>query len=243
MHEHRRDRPAALVEPRLDDDALGGRILRRLQLQHFRLQQDRVEQLVDALTGLRGHRHELHLAAVFFRQHALRDELLLDALGIRIRLVDLVHRDDDRHVARLRMGDRFLRLRHHAVVRGDDQHDDVRDLRAARAHRGERLVTRRVEERDHALRRLDVISADVLRDATRLAARDARAADRVEQRRLAVVDVTHDGDHRRTRQRFGRVRLRGFDEHRVGIVELGRLGLVAHFLDDDHRGFLVDAPG
>ena len=86
----------------------------------------------------------------------------------------------------------------------------------------------------------DVISADVLRDAAGLAARDARAADRVEQRRLAVVDVTHDGDDRRTRQRIGRVRLLGVDEHRVGIVELGRLGLVAHFLDDDHRRFLVE---
>ena len=129
------------------------------------------------------------------------DQLLLDALRIRVGLVDLVDRDDERHVARLRVRDRFLRLRHDAVVGRDDQHDDVGDLRAARAHRRERLVARRVEERDHALRRLDVVGADVLRDAAGLAARDARAADRVEQRRLAVVDVAHDRDHRRPRQR------------------------------------------
>ena len=82
------------------------------------------------------------------------DELLLHALGIRFGLVDLVDRDDDRHVARLRVRDRFLRLRHDAVVGGDDQDDDVGDFRAARAHRRERLVARRVEERDHALLRL-----------------------------------------------------------------------------------------
>ena len=51
---------------------------------------------------------------------------------------------------------------------------------------------------------LDVIGADVLRDAARFAARDARAPDRVEQRRLAVVDVAHHRHDRRTRQRARR---------------------------------------
>ena len=121
MHEHRRDRALALVEPRLDDDAARRRVLRRLQLEHFGLQQDRVEELVDARAGLGRHRNELRLAAVLLGNHALGDELLLDALEIRLRLVDLVDRDDDRHVAGLRVRDRFLRLRHHAVVGRDDQ--------------------------------------------------------------------------------------------------------------------------
>ena len=50
-------------------------------------------------------------------------------------------------------------------------------------------------------RTVDLVRGDVLRDATGLAGRDARLADRVEQRRLAVVDVTHDGDDRRARRR------------------------------------------
>ena len=43
-----------------------------------------------------------------------------------------------------------LRLRHDAVVGGDDEHGDVGHLRAAGAHGRERLVARRVEERDPA---------------------------------------------------------------------------------------------
>ncbi len=43
------------------------------------------------------------------------------------------------------------------------------------------------------------IRADVLRDAAGLALGDARGPNRVEQRGLAVVDVTHDGDDRRAR--------------------------------------------
>ena len=131
---------------------LAGASLRRLELEHFGLQQDRFEQLVDALrrsspTPGRTSMSPPHSSGI----DALGDELLLDALGIRFGLVDLVHRDDDRHVARLRVRDRFVRLRHDAVVGRDHQHDDVGDLRAARAHRGERLVARRIEERDHAL--------------------------------------------------------------------------------------------
>ena len=54
-------------------------------------------------------------------------QLPLDRFGIRTRLVDLVDRDDDRHVGGARVIDRFLRLRHHTVVGGDDENDDVGD--------------------------------------------------------------------------------------------------------------------
>ena len=47
--------------------------------------------------------------------------------------------------------------------------------------------------------KVHLIGADVLRDAAGFAATDVRAADRVEQRRLAVVDVAHDRDDRRAR--------------------------------------------
>ena len=44
-----------------------------------------------------------------------------------------------------------------------------------------------------------LVRADVLGDAAGFAGDDVGVADRVEQRGLAVVDVTHDGDDRRTR--------------------------------------------
>ena len=92
--------------------------------------------------------HEDRVAAPLFGLEALLDELALHALGLGARLVDLVDRDDDRDLGRLRVSDGFLGLGHDAVVGGDDEDDDVRRARAARAHRGERLVARRVEEHD-----------------------------------------------------------------------------------------------
>ena len=73
-------------------------------------------------------------------------ELLLDAIEVGLGPVDLVDRDDDRHLGRARMIERLDRLRHHAFIGRDHQDDDVGDLGAARTHRGERLVAGRIDE-------------------------------------------------------------------------------------------------
>ena len=139
------------------------------------------------------------VAAPVLGLEALGGELRLDLVRIRVRQVDLVDRDDDRHLGRPRVGDGLLRLRHHAVVGCDDEDGDVGDLRAAGAHGGERLVARRVEEGDLPAVVVDLVGADVLGDAARLGRDDRALADRVEQRGLAVVDVAHDRHDRRPR--------------------------------------------
>ena len=97
------------------------------------------------------------------------------------------------------MGDRFFGLRHDAVVGRDHEDRDVGDLSAARTHRGERFVTRRINERDLAIVALDRVRADLLRDTAGFAAGNVGAANSIEQRRLAVIDVTENRDDRRTR--------------------------------------------
>ena len=71
----------------------------------------------------------------------------------------------------------------------------------------------RVEEGDPAAVVVDLVGADVLRDPAGLGLDDGGLADRVEQRRLAVVDVAHDRDDRRARR-----------EVLLGVLE--RLGLL-----------------
>ena len=75
-------------------------------------------------------------------------------------------------------------------------------------------MARRVEERDLPSVVLDLVGADVLRDAACLGLDDGRLTDRIEQRRLTVVDVPHDRYHRRAR-----------DELVLGVLEDLRLGL------------------
>ncbi len=184
-------------------------------------------------------------------------QLGLHAVRVGVGLVDLVERDDDRHLRRLGVVDRFERLGHHAVVGGHHDHRDVGDPRAARAHRGERLVARGVEEDDAAVVLDDLARADVLRDAAPLAGRHVGGPDRVEQARLAVVDVTHDRDDRRAWLQVGRIVrleqdfLRRFGRRRFTVRVLGgpdhadpglrRLGhFIAELAGHQRRGVAVD---
>ena len=101
-----------------------------------------------------------------------------------------------------RVIDRFDRLRHEAVIGRDHEHDDVGHIRAARAHRGEGGVARRIEKRDPRAFVIDRVGADVLGDPAGFARRDARLANRVHERRLAVIDVPHESDDRAARLEF-----------------------------------------
>ena len=52
-----------------------------------------------------------------------------------------------------------------------------------------------------------LIRADMLGDPARFAAHHVSSAQRIEQAGLAVIDVAHDRDHRRTRNRLAIVAL------------------------------------
>ncbi len=198
LDQHGRDRATAAVERRLDHDALGGALGIGLEIEDLGLQHDRLLQLVETLPGLGRDLDRQHIATELLDHQAVLQQIGAHPLRIGLGLVDLVDRHQDRHVGRFGVRDRLDGLRHDAVVRRNHQHDDIGDRGAARAHLGERLVAGRVDEGDLVTRRQrDAVGADVLRDAAGLVRGDVGRAQRVEQRGLAVVDMTHHGDDRR----------------------------------------------
>ena len=239
LHQHRGHRATALVELGLDHQALGHGIHRGLQFKHFRLQQHLLQQLVDAHTGFAGNSHERRVAAVFFGHHFLGHQLLLDLLRVGFVLVGLGNGNNNRHLRRFGVLDGFTRLGHHTVVGRAHQNDNVRRLGTTGTHGREGLVTGGVEERHHTARRLDVVSANVLSNATGLAHGHLGAADVVQQRGLAVVHVAHHGNHRSARQQLRLLARHFFGREGLGIVKRSHHGLVAHFLDHDHGRVLV----
>ena len=224
LDEHRRHWAPADVEPRLDDRPrrVGLRVGGQLEL-GVGDEENALEQLFEVQLLLRRDLRELRRAAPVLGLQPLGSELALDAVGVRVRKIDLVDRDDDRDAGGARVGDRLPRLRHDAVVCGDDEHGDIRHLGAAGAHRRERLVARGVEERHLATVDVRLVRADVLRDPARLGLDDRCLADRVEQRRLAVVDMAHDRHDRRARHQIRR-----------GVLEDLRLVVVVGGVLDRH---------
>jgi hypothetical protein len=54
-----------------------------------------------------------------------------------------------------------------------------------------------------------------------------------------MIDVPHHGDHRGARFRLHGLRPAPLFQESIGIVDLGALADVAHFLDHDHCRFLI----
>ena len=149
LDQHRHDRAAAGVELGLDRPRLTPR-RRGLALSSCRSATTWIVSSRPSRPslGLRRHVDELGVAAPLRGLQAELGHLGAHARGVGALLVDLVDRDEHRHLGCLRVVDRLLGLRLDAVVGGDHDHRDVGDLGAARAHRRERLVARSVEERD-----------------------------------------------------------------------------------------------
>ena len=196
------DRTTTLVEVRLEHVGLG-RPLRVGDEVFGDLgvgnEQQRVEQLLDPLTGRCGHVEHDRVPPHSSGTSSCSVSCWRTRRGVGVFPVGLGDRDDDRDLGGPGVVDRLDRLRHDAVVGRDHEDRDVGDLRAARTHGGERFVTRRVDERDAPTVAVDLVCTDVLGDAAGFARDDVRVPDAVEQRGLAVVDVTHDGDDGRAR--------------------------------------------
>ena len=218
---------------------MGGTFDRSLELEHFGLKQHVFKKFVNTCARLGGHGAERHVAAPLFRHDVVGNELLLYALRIGLGLVDLVDGDNERNASGTGVRNGLLRLGHHAVVGGNHQNDDVGGLSATGAHGRKGFMARGVEEGDDAARRLHMVGTNVLRNAAGFTGRNLGTTNVVEQRGLAVVDVAHDRDDRRTRQ-SGIFDVLQFTEDGFGIVRLGGDGLVAHFLDDEHRRVLIE---
>ena len=133
------------------------------------------------------------------------------------------------------MTDRLFRLGHHAVIGGDHDDRDVRDACTTCTHGGEGLMARGIKEEDASITTLHLARTEMLRDATALTCGDRRLAQCVQQARLAVVNVTHHRDDRRTRLKLGadalfkenllRRRWEGFDDLFRCSLRLFRLRL------------------
>ncbi len=142
------------------------------------------------------------------------------------------------------MADRFKGLRTHPIVCRNHQDGNVSDFGASSTHGGERLVPWGVQEgeplRGIVVLNLYLIRTNVLGDSPCFSSGDAGLADRIEKARLAVVDVTHDGDDGGTANEMGEVFL--FD-HLDGL--LGRLFDIilkdryAEFLSHSFNGWHV----
>mmetsp|Transcript_14187 Transcript_14187/g.43894 ORF Transcript_14187/g.43894 Transcript_14187/m.43894 type:complete len:374 (-) Transcript_14187:234-1355(-) len=148
------------------------------------------------------------------------ERLVDDVLGPRLGPVDLVYHEDGFQPQLQRLLEHEARLRLRALDRVDDEQHAVDHVQDALDLAAEVRVARRVDEvdldalvvdgrvfredRDAALALLVVAVHDALLDLLVLPEHLCLLQQRVDERRLAVVDVRHDGDVADTLQRLRR---------------------------------------
>ena len=237
------NRTAALIQLCLDNSTVCLTVRVCLEVSHFSGQQYHFEQVVDALTELCGDVADDGLTAPLLRYQFVLGELLEHTIRVCTLLVDLIYGNDDRHVCCLGVVDRLDGLRHNAVIGCYDQNGDIGYLRTACTHGGKRSVTRGIEEGDRLAANLNAVCADVLGNAAGLALDDLGLADRVEQRGLAVVNVTHNNNDRIARLQFLFLVLVLIEQLLLDGNVYFLLNLAAHFLCNDGCGIVVDHLG
>ena len=228
-----------LINARLNHHTLTRCIFHGSQLKQFSLQQDRIQQSIDAFATLGRNMRKLHVTTPLFRQYVTLSQLVLDAVQIGIFLVDLVDSHHQRYTCGFRVLDRFFGLRHHAVVSGNNQYHDVGQLSTACTHGGKRRMPRSIQEGHHAIVGFNVVGTDMLGNATRFTGCHLGATDVVKQRGLAVVNVTHDSYHRCTANLFTLSRLNALDQRVFNGIFLHRNGLVTHLFHHQYGGVLI----
>ena len=194
IDENRGNRATALIEVCLEHDALGSTGGVRSQFFKFSDDEQLIEKVVDANILQRRHLNHNRVAAPRLGDEFVFSELCQHSLRICVLFVDLVHRHNDRNLCGTSVTDGLNGLRHHAVISGHDEHNNVGGLRSAGTHIRKCSVTRSIDERNDVTTSVDLVGADVLGDATRLSVNNICRTDLVKNRGLTVVNMAHHRD-------------------------------------------------
>ena len=193
-----REISAALVERGLDYGTYTKSLRVCLQVHEVSFQKHFLQKLVHVETLLCGNFLALVFSTPVLHKDIHLSQLLTDFLRLCARLVYLVDGEYHRDSGSLRMVDGLHCLRHHGVVSRNDDDRKVGKLCTTGTHRCKCLMTRSIEEGNlPSVVEYHVVCTDVLCDTSGLTGDHIGLSDIVEERSLAMVDVSHHRDDRR----------------------------------------------
>ena len=182
LYQSRNHRPAAFFHLGLNNRTFGITVGVGLQIKHFRLQQNRINQLVDIDAFFGGNFGTKTFAAHFLNPDSMLQQSRFNLHRIRPRQINFINSNHYRNFGRLSMADGLNRLRHDTVIGRNNQNHNIRNFGATGTHFGKSLMSRRIDKRNFltGLNR-NLISTDMLRNTAGLFRRNIRFAQRIKQ--------------------------------------------------------------
>jgi hypothetical protein len=185
---------ALMVLVGLQGDALA--LPFRVGFELFCFLQDQLRKQVHILTRLCTDMHNRNISSPGLDIESSFEECLFDALDVGIGEIDLVDGHDGLNLIFVDDVDNFLGLLLDSFGRRNDQHDEVSNPSAPSAHVAEGLVSGCIDEGDFLIVTTNVKCTYFLSDTAHFSFCNVGVAQVVDERGLAVVNVTHNGDHR-----------------------------------------------
>ncbi len=198
LYEHCRNRTFSFIQLCLDHKSSCHTVRICFELHHFCCQKNHLEKLLNSFFCMRGYRYENRASAPVFRNQFILCQFLFYTLNICTWLIDLIDRYDNFNSRCFGMVDRLDRLRHHTVICCNYKNRNICRICSSHTHCSKRLMSRCIQECDLFSVDLYYRSTDVLCDSTCLAVCHTGITDRIQQRSLSMVNVSHNTYNRRT---------------------------------------------
>ena len=168
------------------------------ELQNFSLQEDGIQQVLQAFLFQGTNVNKLSVSTPIFWNQSQVGKLGLYTVGICLGLVHLVYCNNDGNLGILGVIDSFDSLGHNTVIGGNHQNNNISNLGTTGTHHGKCFVTRCIQEGNASLVCFYHVGTDVLGNSTELTFCYTGTADGIQGLCLTVVNVTHDGNNGRT---------------------------------------------
>ena len=198
-------RTASFIQLCLDHKTSCTAVRVRTQLHNVRCQKDHIQKVVNTLSGFRRYLAEYGTAAPLLRNQFILGKLLFHTFHIGARFVDLVDGNNDLNIGCLGMVDGFHGLRHDTVVCRYDKDCDIGAVGTAHTHGGKCLMPRGIQECNRTIADPDDRGTDCLCNTAALTVGYMCMTDSIQKRSLAVIDMAHHADNRRTRFQILRI--------------------------------------
>ena len=165
-------------------------------------------------------------------------EFLPNPLQVRFGLVYLVNRNDNRHFSGLRMIDSFDGLRHNTIIGCNNEDNNIGDLCTPSPKRSKCLMAGRIEKCNVLPLQGDFIRSYMLCDAACFSFSYFCLPYSIKQRGLTVVDMAHNGNHRRPEDEV----LPFFDKlaNDIHLLCRGEFDLDAEMVSNEHGRIRID---
>ena len=175
---------------------MGRSLFDSLKLEELGLEQHCFEQIIDTFTRNRRDGNKLCITSPVIGNDFSCSQFILNTFLVRTFLINLVYRNNHWCSGTLGVLNRFLGLWHNAIISSNDKNNDIRRLGPASSHRCKCSMTWCINKTYFTMIGRYAISTNMLRDPTSFTINNLCIPHIIKQRCLAMINMTHDCNHR-----------------------------------------------